>query len=451
MQFQPSDCDLMPLYDEELLRMWAGRKFWFFGDYHSFQQYEALKCTLYRFKLKEGKLQKKKGSTKGMRTIFQNNIELNFIYAGLHEEAPKTTIELQEHPIAQGLTEEFMREHNLTRPQYEWANQEGKAFGKDVGMFSLHDTIKEYLHDMEPWDIMVANIGNDFSEPRVYQRHMLDFLKLYESAKEDMPVLIWRETPAQHHDNTKFVGGDYASPILRDYIAPPPPNAPAPPLEVVKDKHGKKAKKQPRVHPDKPDWLVKAEQVQCVPISFEEHKEHNWRNELANRLIEAAGIPIIRIWEASTKRYDWYTHACRSPHCEAFGPCMHYCNPGVTTSWNEILRTMLLSPVLRDPLNARLPRPPPPPMTPNSPQSPPSGHVHEELIAIQNMDSSPVTEGEQDDASIAVETSSEEAAPEEEEPASEEEVAASEGTEDAAEVSEESGEVGPPARHRRLR
>jgi hypothetical protein len=68
-----------------------------------------------------------------------------------------------------------------------------------------------------------------------------------------------------------------------------------------------------------------------------DHKDGNWRNDLANRLMETAGLPVLRIWEASTKRHDWYTGKCLGGFCHKWGPCMHYCSPGPTMHWTCVL------------------------------------------------------------------------------------------------------------------
>jgi hypothetical protein len=66
-----------------------------------------------------------------------------------------------------------------------------------VQVFTLEEQIERYLPDFKPWDLMVANVGAEFSEARIYQRNLLNFLKLYDDKKDVLPVLLWRETPAQ--------------------------------------------------------------------------------------------------------------------------------------------------------------------------------------------------------------------------------------------------------------
>lgn len=63
----------------------------------------------------------------------------------------------------------------------------------------LADAIQENMHNFKPTDVIVFNIGNDYAEPRSLQASLLKFLRLYEDNAEHMPVLIWQESTAQHH------------------------------------------------------------------------------------------------------------------------------------------------------------------------------------------------------------------------------------------------------------
>lgn len=79
--------------------------------------------------------------------------------------------------------------------------------------------------------------------------------------------------------------------------------------------------------------MAHLETIQCKDVPFAVHRDNNWRNDLANRLVETAQIPVLRVWESSTRRHDWYSRRCESGYCDRFGPCMHYCNPGAVTQW----------------------------------------------------------------------------------------------------------------------
>jgi len=69
--------------------------------------------------------------------------------------------------------------------------------GVAVEHLTLEEQVERYLPDFKPWDVMVANVGAEFSEARIYQRNLLNFLKLYDDKKDVLPVILWRETPAQ--------------------------------------------------------------------------------------------------------------------------------------------------------------------------------------------------------------------------------------------------------------
>lgn len=104
----------------------------------------------------------------------------------------------------------------------------------------------------------------------------------------------------QHHDPALYKGGDVMSPIHRDFLAPPPPIGDKP-----LNNNQLKALAYQRAHPkdlgaptEAEHAHVKhmAESVMCKDVPFPILREHNWRNDLANRLVETAGIPVLRIW-----------------------------------------------------------------------------------------------------------------------------------------------------------
>jgi len=363
LRFEGRDCATIPLDPSKLIYFLRDRTIWFFGDFHSKQQFKALKCTLWESKIKQLHIPKT-GYASAEAWEFKNNVRLVYVLAGLHKDAPRWHHGKQVVPEDSlkkanandptpkaGLTAEFMASHGLSRTAgmdietQEWA-------GVKVGIYPLDEQLDRFMPDYKPWDLIVANIGQEFSEARVYQRHLLNFLKLYDDKKDQMPILFWRETPAQHHDPTLYKGGDILAPILRDFLAPPPP---------VVSRHGRQ--------PD--PWMAHLETIQCKDVPFAVHRDNNWRNDLANRLVETAQIPVLRVWESSTRRHDWYSRRCESGYCDRFGPCMHYCNPGAVTQWNEMMRTMLEAPTIQRAWFARLPVPPPPPSAPDHPPLPP--------------------------------------------------------------------------------
>lgn len=54
------------------------------------------------------------------------------------------------------------------------------------------------------------------------------------------------------------------------------------------------------------------ETIKCGNVPAQEMEEGNWRNQLSNRLIEAAGIPILRIWKVVS--CDFHFHSRRTVH-----------------------------------------------------------------------------------------------------------------------------------------
>jgi hypothetical protein len=244
--------------------------------------------------------------------------------------------------------------------------------GVAVEHLTLEEQVERYLPDFKPWDVMVANVGAEFSEARIYQRNLLNFLKLYDDKKDVLPVILWRETPAQvytrttrytlclsprlmatflgsawvratqvspgkryglpllcwresmsavhcecvhgisqrgvaavcwqHHDPALYKGGDVLSPIHRDFLAPPPPrDVGNKPLSTNEQKHLAYVRAHPKelgapTEAEHAHVKHMAESVMCKDVPFPILREHNWRNDLANRLVETAGIPVLRIW-----------------------------------------------------------------------------------------------------------------------------------------------------------
>lgn len=126
----------------------------------------------------------------------------------------------------------------------------------------------------------------------------------------------------QHHDPALYKGGDILSPIHRDFLAPPPPRVDP---SHVKNNNELKRDAYIRSHPKDIGAPTEGElarvkhlagSVQCKDVPFPILREHNWRNELANRLVETAGIPVLRIW---FETHPTLPHALESRKVELWG------------------------------------------------------------------------------------------------------------------------------------
>jgi len=92
------------------------------------------------------------------------------------------------------------------------------------------------------------------------------------------------------------------SPIHRDFLAPPPPrDLGNKPLNNNQQKRNAYLRAHPKdigapTEAEHAHVKHMAESVMCKDVPFPILREHNWRNDLANRLVETAGIPVLRIW-----------------------------------------------------------------------------------------------------------------------------------------------------------
>jgi hypothetical protein len=217
-----------------------------------------------------------------------------------------------------------------------------KSNDKKYAIHKIADVLRERREDFRPTDVVVANIGNDYGDSKAYKQSLLKFLRTYEDIKGDpnAPMVLWRESSAQHHAG--HVGGDILRPLGSW-------------TEAEKEKG---AQQQAQLL----ERSVKEKSaIHCHAIRGDDLIEGNWRNEMANRLMESAGIHILRVWKSTSMKYNWYRSWCKDSdlleskgaHCERWGPCKHHCNPGVVTSFNELFLTFVDSPVISKDLRQR--------------------------------------------------------------------------------------------------
>ena len=343
LRFKPSGCQLRPLYDVTLAQLLEGRTVWIVGDSIAYQQYEALTCMLSMLHFEKDELVpgRTTGATGPSVSFGDGKFKVNFMYAGLyqeHEDPEQAGIEAR-NAFAANLTEfsdddlqglpqdlqEFLKDPTLKKGQdARWLSQE------------LADIIEERMDEYRPGDVILANIGQDYSDPRSYQQALLKFMRLYERRHKELPVIIWRETTAQHHQAHR--GGDITQPEAAAY--------------------GHEVRAGSRTYEQR-------REIQCGVVPPSEFDRGNWRNKMANRLLEAARIPILRVWKASTMRHDWYRNYCdrrvgeksgwRSYECDRWGPCMHFCKGPMTTLFNELFQGVLESQALQATFLARDP------------------------------------------------------------------------------------------------
>ena len=308
LHFKPKECDLLGLFDVRLAATLRRRRVFFVGDYSMKQQYENMLCVLSPLmwpNMKPKHLEK--GARTGLKgeayVLWNKDTELHFLYAGFYKQKGSK-----------------------------------KSSHKD-GIYEIADVLRERRENFRPTDVVLANIGNDYGDSKTYKQSLLKFLRTYEDIKGDAnaPMIVWRESSAQHHSG--HVGGDILRP-LSSWNAAEQGSVPQAQLErSMKEK----------------------EKIHCHAIRGDELLEGNWRNDMANRLMESAGIPILRIWKSTSMKWNWYRGYCKDSdlpeakgaHCERWGPCKHHCNPGVVTSFNELFLTFVDSPVISKNLRQR--------------------------------------------------------------------------------------------------
>uniref|UniRef100_A0A061R3K2 Transmembrane protein n=1 Tax=Tetraselmis sp. GSL018 TaxID=582737 RepID=A0A061R3K2_9CHLO len=254
-----TQCTLRPLHEEMLFYLLRSHRVWFFGDYNMKTVFKTLQCTMAKYGKKHGVLPP--GSITGVRPEyqqigFQGETELFYVYVGPYRQ-DEHQAEAKVAP-RDGLGSEIRSKYGLDAT----LNLDSHA-DDHVRLHELADAIQESLGYFQASDIMVVNIGNDHREPRSLQTSLLKFLRVYEDNKENLPVVVWQESTAQHHSG--FKGGD---------------------------RFGQHQAERP----EDPTGLF-GERITCGSVPQQEMRDGNWRNQMSNRLVEAAGIPILRVWQ----------------------------------------------------------------------------------------------------------------------------------------------------------
>mmetsp|Transcript_35544 Transcript_35544/g.77610 ORF Transcript_35544/g.77610 Transcript_35544/m.77610 type:complete len:353 (-) Transcript_35544:514-1572(-) len=150
---------------------------------------------------------------------------------------------------------------------------------------------------MSERDICIFNVGVHYNEAKHYQ---VDFLDIFEKlclAQKCMPCqIVWRESTHQHFPGN--LGGLYV----------------------------------------KPDPKCKG----CVKVEDEQQlAKANWRNDMANKLMEKYNVPILPAWHMSAIAHDMHPEVGGYNHngCD----CTHYCNfyHGLFETWSQVLQNFL--------------------------------------------------------------------------------------------------------------
>lgn len=159
------------------------------------------------------------------------------------------------------------------------------------------------LYHMSSSDILLINFGLHFPKNIQRYKHLIhrladEYSVLIRNSSSNVPKVIWRETSAQNfkNENKKSDFSGY--------------------------------------------FVSKASTNTCGPI-----KDHNYamafkqdvRNRIADQIFGKAGIPIMRVNNASLP--EWFQHVGYQNRTDMDGieDCTHYCQPsGVFYHWREV-------------------------------------------------------------------------------------------------------------------
>eukprot|EP00899_Mesostigma_viride_P010282 jgi/Mesvir1/19255/Mv10337-RA.1 len=321
LQYHPKGCWLQPFKDETFMHLFANRTLWFVGDYISRQHFASLSCLLHRFQVQQ--LRIVPGSVTGLSGVsvqLQHNIVLNYLDAGVRLAAPRA----EKHRV-EGLGGDLLRRFDVHQAVTEHHEKEYLRQQDTYDDWGVAAVIQERMSEFHSSDVMIVNLGHDYKDFTTYQRRVMEFVRLHDENTDLLPILLWRETTAQHHDG--YEGGDITNPL-------------------------------PVMEPVERDFLLGHARppLHCVPFDVAQLHSSNWRNRMANKLLEQAGIPILRVFDASVQRHDWHSEKCLGGQCDRWGPCQHYCLPGAPFHWTEILFNMAMAEPIQ---HAFAERPPP--------------------------------------------------------------------------------------------
>eukprot|EP00667_Euglena_gracilis_P020256 EG_transcript_21898 len=160
-----------------------------------------------------------------------------------------------------------------------------------------------------------------------------------------------------------------------DYVRMPSPSCP-----VVAW-----AEAPPQHFPLHPSGYYRSERLKyarCKPLELEAGYAHDWRNRIADQYMVAAGIPVLRRWNATQPLWDF--HVVRNGRTDQFNEridCTHYCLPGASLLWAVALTDLLASLITPKGTACRDRRRLTPeadllPREPREPQEPPVTKIH---------------------------------------------------------------------------
>eukprot|EP00667_Euglena_gracilis_P017123 EG_transcript_18001 len=173
-------------------------------------------------------------------------------------------------------------------PIVTYPNDARLLYKNDLKLQGTTDTFLEWGATNN--SIVVVNSGLHFHQPKPYRNRLQRFVNHHLRFIADhpkRPTVVWAETPPQHFAGTP-----------NGYFDP-----------------GRKKK-----------WSA----ARCVPVNRLAAWKTDWRNRLAEGLMAQAGIPVLRLWDATVNLWDF--HVMNNGRSDGLD-CTHYCVPGAPTLW----------------------------------------------------------------------------------------------------------------------
>jgi hypothetical protein len=143
--------------------------------------------------------------------------------------------------------------------------------------------------------IVLVNIGLHFNNRISYRIFLENFEELCLKNRCTNATIVWQETAAQHFPGSR-----------NGYF-----------VKRGKCKSG------------------------CVPLQAENMRKLDFRNKMANLVMERYGIPVLHVWDLTQDAYDMHVQLnINSGLCD----CTHFCNVemGVFRAYNRVLQAWLV-------------------------------------------------------------------------------------------------------------
>ena len=140
-----------------------------------------------------------------------------------------------------------------------------------------------------PRSLVVANLGIHFPPTSALEAAVRNLVQTHADLPSALrPSLVWRETAAQHFPTSN---GLYAAGSGRATMSAVPHLA------------------------------------LCRPLRFSNRSTVDLYNAISRAPVEAAHVPILRVWEHSSAAWDAHPAATRGHHGKDVLDCTHYCTP----------------------------------------------------------------------------------------------------------------------------